>query len=137
MRLATRPPKDASLLGVPVSLCGPAAELIDTPYAIDDTLLVEAAPGHTPGHVLLKLRTPGGAGLFCGDVIHHPLPVVATHWNSRFCERRDEARATRRAVLEHCAASGAMLLPTHFGAPHVARIQGVAHVPSFVAPDIG
>jgi glyoxylase-like metal-dependent hydrolase (beta-lactamase superfamily II) len=113
------------------------AELIDTPHAIDDTLIVEAAPGHTPGHVLLKLRAPGGGGVFCGDVLHHPLQLVAPHWNSRFCERPDEARATRLRVLEYCAGSGALLLPTHFGAPHVARVQAVAAVPHFVEPDPG
>jgi glyoxylase-like metal-dependent hydrolase (beta-lactamase superfamily II) len=110
-------------------------ELIDTPYAIDDTLLVEAAPGHTAGHVLLKLRTPGGGGVFCGDVLHHPLQLVAPHWNSRFCERPDQARATRLRVLEYCADSGALLLPTHFGAPHVARVEAVSEVPRFVEPN--
>lgn len=110
------------------------AELVDTPYAIDDTLTVEAAPGHTPGHVLLKLHTPGGGAVFCGDVMHHPLQVVAPHWNSQFCQRPDEARATRRRVLEHCAEHGALLLPTHFGAPHVARVHGVGEVPEFVPP---
>jgi glyoxylase-like metal-dependent hydrolase (beta-lactamase superfamily II) len=111
------------------------AELVDTPYAIDDSLVIEAAPGHTPGHVLLKLQTPGGGGVFCGDVIHHPLQLVAPRWNSRFCEQPENARATRRRVLEHCAGSGALLLPTHFGAPHVARVTGVGGVPQFVEPD--
>jgi glyoxylase-like metal-dependent hydrolase (beta-lactamase superfamily II) len=111
------------------------AELIDTPYAIDDTLLVEAAPGHTAGHVLLKLRTPDGGGVFCGDVIHHPLQLVAPHWNSRFCECPDDARTTRRRVLEHCADSGSWLLPTHFGAPHVVLVDAVGAVPTFRAPD--
>ncbi len=110
------------------------AELVDTPCAIDDLLTVEAAPGHTPGHVLLKLQTAGGGGVFCGDVLHHPLQVVAPHWNSRFCASPEEARATRRRVLEHCAASGALLLPTHFGAPHVARVVRPGEAPLFVAP---
>lgn len=110
------------------------AELVDTPFAIDDELTVEAAPGHTPGHVILKLQSAGGRAVFCGDVMHHPLQVVAPHWNSQFCQRPDEARTTRRRVLEHCAEHGALLLPTHFGAPHVARIDGVGTVPAFVAP---
>lgn len=106
------------------------AELVDGAHAIDDMLLVEPAPGHTPGHVLLKLdagrKAAGGRGVFCGDVIHHPIQLYAPHWNSQFCELPEEARATRRRVLEHCAETGALLFPTHFGAPHVAAIASRA-----------
>lgn len=98
------------------------ATLIDGPHAIDDTLLVQAAPGHTPGHILLKLLHPEGGGVFCGDVIHHPLQIYAPDWNTQFCQDPVQARATRRAVLSHCADSGALLFPTHFGAPHATAI---------------
>ncbi|TFY97443.1 MBL fold metallo-hydrolase [Ramlibacter rhizophilus] len=102
------------------------AELVSGPHVIDDELLIEDAPGHTPGHILLKLRHPSGGGVFCGDVIHHPLQVYAPHWVMRFCEDHEQSRATRRRVLEHCADTGALLLPTHFGAPHVAAIRRTA-----------
>jgi glyoxylase-like metal-dependent hydrolase (beta-lactamase superfamily II) len=102
------------------------AVLIDGDHAIDDTLLVEQAPGHTRGHVVLKLTDGGERALFCGDVVHHPLQVYAPQLNSRFCELPDEARATRRRVLEHCAEEAALLFPVHFGAPHVAAISRAA-----------
>ena len=98
------------------------ARIVDGNHAIDDTLLVEPAPGHTPGHILLKLAAGGGGGVFCGDVLHHPLQIYAPHWNSQFCYEPDVARATRRRVLEHCADARALLFPTHFGAPHVAAV---------------
>ncbi len=116
---------------------GGQALLVDPPHAIDDLLTVEAAPGHTPGHVLLKLKAPGGGAVFCGDALHHPLQVVAPHWNSRFCECADEARATRLRLLEDCAAEGTLLLPTHFGAPHAARVARPGEAPRFVEPDGG
>jgi glyoxylase-like metal-dependent hydrolase (beta-lactamase superfamily II) len=111
------------------------AELVDGVHAIGDLLLIEPAPGHTPGHVVLKLRAPGAGALFSGDVIHHPLQVYAPHWNSGFCQLPEEARATRRRVLEHCAESGDLLFPTHFGTPHVAGIdaKGGAFAARFVA----
>ena len=99
------------------------AMLLDGAHAIDDALLIEPAPGHTPGHVILKLADRGRHAVVCGDVIHHPLQVYAPHWNSGFCELPDEARATRRRVLEHCAEHKALLFPVHFGAPHVAAIE--------------
>jgi glyoxylase-like metal-dependent hydrolase (beta-lactamase superfamily II) len=102
------------------------ARLIEGAHTIDDGLHVEHAPGHTPGLVVLKLEAGGERALFCGDVLHHPLQVYAPHWNSRFCVVADQARSTRRRWLEYCAGEGALLFPTHFGAPHVAAIAAVA-----------
>lgn len=112
------------------------AELVDGAHAIDDLLLIEPAPGHTPGHVILKLDAGGAGAVFSGDVIHHPLQVYAPHWNSGFCELPEEARATRRRVLERCAERGELLFPTHFGAPHVAAVaaQGGGFSLRWVAP---
>jgi glyoxylase-like metal-dependent hydrolase (beta-lactamase superfamily II) len=112
------------------------AELVSGPHAVGEGLLIEDAPGHTPGHILLKLHDASGGGVFCGDVIHHPLQLCAPHWNSQFCADPPQARATRRRVLEHCADSGHLLLPTHFGAPHVVRVleDGPAFRPEFIDP---
>jgi glyoxylase-like metal-dependent hydrolase (beta-lactamase superfamily II) len=85
--------------------------------------------------MVLNLADQGKRALFCGDVVHHPLQILAPHWNSGFCELPDQARATRRRVLEHCAEDRALLFPAHFGAPHVAAIRraGDAFAPEFVA----
>ncbi|MEY2619677.1 MAG: hypothetical protein RL522_2679 [Pseudomonadota bacterium] len=112
------------------------ADLVSGPHAIGDHLLVEDAPGHTPGHILLKLLHDQGGGVFCGDVIHHPLQIYAPDWVMCFCEDPAQSRKTRRSVLEYCADTGALLLPTHFGAPHVAAIDraGDAFAARWVAP---
>jgi glyoxylase-like metal-dependent hydrolase (beta-lactamase superfamily II) len=119
---------------LPVIEAGQAV-LLDGAHSIDDTMLIEPAPGHTPGHVVLKLADRGERALFAGDAIHHALQVHMPHWNSGFCELPDLARATRRRLLEHCAEDNALLFPIHFGAPHVAAIEraGDAFAPTFVA----
>jgi glyoxylase-like metal-dependent hydrolase (beta-lactamase superfamily II) len=76
---------------------------------------------------VLYLADGGRRALFCGDVCHHPLQVHEPDWNTRFCEIPEQARATRHKALEHCAEHGALLFPTHFAAPHVARIAGAAN----------
>ncbi len=98
------------------------AELVDGTHNIGDVMLIEPARGHTRGHIMLKLDDRGEKAVFCGDAIHHPLQVYAAHWNSGFCELPEEARVTRRRMLEHCAEHRALLFPIHFGAPHVAAI---------------
>ena len=58
------------------------------------------APGHTPGHVVLQLPDGGEKAMFCGDVCHHPIQVHEPDWNTRFCEIPEQARLTRRQVLD-------------------------------------
>ncbi len=113
------------------------AVLIDGDHAIDDSLTIVPAPGHTPGHVALWLANADGRAMFCGDAIHHALQLHAPHWNSTFCALPDVARTTRRRILESCAEHGAPLFPGHFGAPHVAHpvAAGTELSPQFVEPD--
>ena len=114
------------------------ADLVSGPHSFADCLFIEDAPGHTPGHILLNLQHADGGGVFCGDVIHHPLQLCAPHRISLVCADPEVARQTRRRVLEHCAGTGALLLPTHFGAPHVVRVheEGAAFRPEFVSPQL-
>lgn len=108
---------------------------VDDGYAVDDELTVEAAHGHTAGHVSLALNSGGARALFCGDAIHHPLQVYCPHLSHNADESPDEAAVTRRRLLERCAEHNALLFPVHFGAPHVVRITPRAGTfePSFVA----
>ena len=99
------------------------AEMTDGPHALGDGLLVEPAPGHTPGHVTLKLETGAEAAIFTGDILHHPLQVYLPHWNSRFCILPEQARTSRRNVLDYCVERGALLMPAHFGPPHCCHID--------------
>jgi glyoxylase-like metal-dependent hydrolase (beta-lactamase superfamily II) len=112
------------------------AQLVDGFHQVDGSLLIEPAPGHTPGHILLKVLAERSGGVFCGDVIHHPLQIYAPHWNTQFCQDPEQARATRRRVLQYCADTGSLLFPTHFGAPHVASVseRGDSFVAGFVDP---
>ena len=102
------------------------AVLVDGDHAIEDTLTIVAAPGHTPGHIGMHLANAAGSAFFAGDAIHHALQLYSPQWNSKFCELPEVARATRARLLQQCAEERALLLPGHFGAPHVARISHAA-----------
>jgi glyoxylase-like metal-dependent hydrolase (beta-lactamase superfamily II) len=98
------------------------ALMFDDTYALDDSLTVIQAPGHTPGQVRVDLRSREQNAVFCADVLHNPVQVPLWHWNTIFCEDPEQAKRTRHDVLAQCADTGALLLPAHFGTPHVARI---------------
>src|SRR3954470_7434766 len=88
---------------LPVIAAGQAVLLPEGLYTIEEGVVVEPSPGHTPGHVSLRLSDGGAFGFFPGDVLHSPLQVFLPHLNSFACEDAEQARATRRRVLEFCA----------------------------------
>jgi glyoxylase-like metal-dependent hydrolase (beta-lactamase superfamily II) len=98
-------------------------DLVDGDHAIGDQLLIQPAPGHTPGHISLRLLDGGERGLFTGDSMHSAIQGAFPDWNSAFCEQLDQAIATRRRLLEYCCETGATLLPQHFGWPFVAKVK--------------
>jgi len=98
------------------------AQMVGPSFHLDDQIAIEAAPGHTPGHSLLRARSGAHTGLFTGDALHHPLQIVASDCNSFACADANQARATRRRILGECAEHGHLLVPAHFAAPHVGRI---------------
>ena len=99
------------------------AVLLEGAHAIDDELLIEPAPGHTFGQVVLKVDSRGERALFSGDMLHHAVQILRPDWNSGFCDVPELARETRRKLLEHCAEKNALLLPAHFPPPHAVRVR--------------
>lgn len=93
---------------------------------LTDGITIEPAPGHSPGHVLIKLASDGQEGLFCGDIMHHPMQIYEVGWSSAFCSDAEAARVSRRRMLEHAAGRGSIVYPAHFGGPHVCRIGEAA-----------
>lgn len=98
------------------------AELVEDGHEVGPGLTMRAAPGHTPGQMLLDLSDGGERALFTGDVIHHPMQIIRPDWNSVYCEDAEQARETRRAVLERAVVTGARLVPAHFGGAHSAFV---------------
>jgi hypothetical protein len=84
--------------------------------------------------LLIKLASQSKQAFFSGDIIHHVIQAYHPAWNSFACVDQDAARKSRRALLEQCAGSGALLAPQHFGAPHLCHIdaKGDAFIPRFV-----
>ena len=99
------------------------AEMVEGAARIEEHLAIEPTPGHTPGHVAIRLASRGAQALFAGDAIHHAIQVYHPNWNSFACLDQEAARRSRRKLLEDCAGSGALLAPQHFGAPHLCHID--------------
>ena len=99
------------------------ADLVAGPHRLNDHLEIMPAPGHSAGHVVFWLDSGGERAVFIGDVFHHLLQVYYPDWNFPKNSDAEQARTSRRMVLEHCAATGALVLPGHVGAPFAGHID--------------
>ena len=111
------------------------AKMVKGAAELEDGLKITPAPGHTPGTIRIEFESKGEKALFCGDILHHALQIYHPEWNSFACLDQDNARKSRRAAIEHCAGTGALLMPCHFGAPFHCHIdhKGSGFAPRFAA----
>jgi glyoxylase-like metal-dependent hydrolase (beta-lactamase superfamily II) len=100
------------------------ALIVDDGHDLDGHFTLQPAPGHTPGNVILQLQSRGERGVFCGDVLHHPIQVSHPEWSAIFCEDRVQSARTRQQFVAAQADTGTIVLPAHFPAPTAGRIRG-------------
>jgi glyoxylase-like metal-dependent hydrolase (beta-lactamase superfamily II) len=96
-------------------------DLVESDHRLSDEVALEPTPGHTPGHVSVRIRSKGEEAVITGDLIHHPIQCSELEWASRFDVDPDQARETRRAFLARCADEGTRVFGTHFATPSVGR----------------
>ena len=98
-------------------------DLVESSHSITDEIRLEPTPGHTPGHVSVRIRSRGEEAVITGDLIHHPVQCAEIDWASRFDVDPDQARRTRRAFLTRCAEEGTRVIGTHFATPTAGRVM--------------
>lgn len=98
------------------------AELVATDHCITAEVCLEPTPGHTPGHVSVRIVSRGKQAIITGDLIHHPVQCAEPDWANRFDVDAAAARRTRRAFLERHAGGPVLVLGTHFATPTAGRI---------------
>lgn len=98
------------------------AVLVDDGHEIEDGVWVQSWPGHTPGNVLVNLRSGAARGVFCGDVLHSPVQLGDPSLSSRACEDPEGSREARVRFIETHADTGTVVMPAHFVAPSAGRI---------------
>jgi glyoxylase-like metal-dependent hydrolase (beta-lactamase superfamily II) len=98
------------------------AELVPMDHRVTDEIGLEPTPGHTPGHVSVRLSSGGADAVITGDLMHHPVQVAEPAWQTSFDTDAAEACRTRRAFCERYADRPVTVLGTHFHHPTAGRI---------------
>ncbi|MEU5583378.1 MBL fold metallo-hydrolase [Streptomyces huasconensis] len=115
-RDSVHPIRDAGLLDL-VDMTGPEAE-------VADGIRLLSTPGHTPGHVAVRLQGGDRDAVVTGDCVHHPVQMRRPGITSCVDTDPDQAVRSRRELLAGLAGTGTLLLGGHFPPPtagHVVR----------------
>ena len=99
------------------------AELVESDHKVTPEVFLEPTPGHTPGHVSVRISSKGEDAVITGDLMHHPVQCAMPEMGSRFDFDRDAGVATRRAFLERYRDGKTLVLGTHFAAPCAGRFR--------------
>jgi glyoxylase-like metal-dependent hydrolase (beta-lactamase superfamily II) len=92
------------------------AQLVEMDHVIAPEVRLEPTPGHTPGHVSVRLTSDGADAVITGDLMHHPVQM-AEPWATPFDTDVEHARKTRREFCDRYADGHVTVLGTHFHHP--------------------
>ncbi|MBT6273410.1 MAG: MBL fold metallo-hydrolase [Chromatiales bacterium] len=92
-------------------------DLVGTDHQICPEIRLVSTPGHTPGHVSVKIESEGEQGLITGDFLHHPCQFAHPEWSSSPDTDPPQAIATRLNMYERLADQPVLVIGTHFATP--------------------
>ncbi|MBM3683807.1 MAG: MBL fold metallo-hydrolase [Actinobacteria bacterium] len=96
-------------------------DLVDEDHRITDEVWLEPTPGHTPGHVCVRISSAGQDAIITGDMIHSPIQV-RYNLSCGVDTDRDLGDRTRAAFVERYGDSGTLVIGTHFATPTAGHI---------------
>jgi glyoxylase-like metal-dependent hydrolase (beta-lactamase superfamily II) len=98
------------------------ADLVESDHRICDEVSLVPTPGHTPGHVSMRIASDGEEALITGDFMHHPCQIARPHWSSTADSDAGAARHTRERMLGELCDRPVLVIGTHFAGATAGRI---------------
>jgi hypothetical protein len=108
---AVRPVVDAGL-----------ADFVGSDHRVCDELWLEPTPGHTPGHVAVRVESGGRRVLITGDCTHHPVQFAEPGWCAGPDTDPAQSEATRRRLFDQLVDDDVLVIGTHFAPPCSGRV---------------
>ncbi len=97
--------------------------LLDGSFELGEGLTILPAPGESPGHQILHLHVGGTEAYFVGDLYHHPLEFAEPDRNVQWAAP-DTMQASKAALIQHAAQSGARVFFAHIESPYRVQLTG-------------
>jgi glyoxylase-like metal-dependent hydrolase (beta-lactamase superfamily II) len=98
------------------------ATLVEMDHRLTDEVWLEPTPGHTPGHVSVRISSRGEDAVITGDMTHHPCQLAHPEWAAQVDYDRGQSTETRRQFYARYADRPVLVIGTHFATPTAGRI---------------
>lgn len=98
-------------------------DAVESTHQIDAWVRLEPTPGHTPGHVSVRVTDGDQTALIIGDLAHTPLQFAFPEAASNPDHSPAEATATRRRIVDEHGNQPTLLLGTHFAPPTAGHLE--------------
>ena len=92
-------------------------QVVDSTHKLTDEISLQPTPGHTPGHVSIRIESRDQHAIITGDLMHHPIQCAMPEVNSNFDFDLEQAITTRKGFLTRYADRPVLVLGTHFRGP--------------------
>lgn len=93
------------------------ADFVGPEHRITDEVWLEPTPGHTPGHVSVRISSRGEEAVITGDMMHHPIQLAVPESHANFDMDKPLGARTRRAFIERYQDRKALIIGSHFCDP--------------------
>jgi glyoxylase-like metal-dependent hydrolase (beta-lactamase superfamily II) len=97
-------------------------ELIDPDAEIVPGIRALAAPGHTPGYMVIEVSSGADRLLFIGDLLYEPKDIQDPDWYSVYDFNPAQVVLTRRRVFEQAVRERALLQAYHLPFPGLGNV---------------
>lgn len=99
-------------------------DLVGETHRVCEEVSFEPTPGHSPGHVCVRIRSGGEEGFITGDMIHHPFQFANSDWGMASVDYDSAmASATRARVYDAVAGEPVLVIGTHFAGATAGRVN--------------
>ena len=97
-------------------------DLVANDQTICDEVSLVPTPGHTIGHVSVKIESAGEKALITGDFIHHPCQLAHPEWAVTTDYDQIQSTDTRHRMFADLAGSPILVIGTHWPEPTAGRV---------------
>jgi glyoxylase-like metal-dependent hydrolase (beta-lactamase superfamily II) len=92
-------------------------DLVEMAHRITGEISIEPTPGHTPGHVSVRIFSRGKEAIISGDVMRSPIQVAVPDWVGRFDMDRPLGARQRARFVRAAADKALLVIGSYFPQP--------------------
>jgi glyoxylase-like metal-dependent hydrolase (beta-lactamase superfamily II) len=92
-------------------------DFVDSHHRVTDEISLIPTPGHTAGHVSVKIQSQGQSAVITGDLMHHPIQCAVPQQLGNFDAARERAAETRVKFLGDTEGGETLVIGSHFVDP--------------------